>query len=256
VADSSETGTAAASPVMGIADAATSNPHTGMPHVVTAQATTSTAHAAMAAAGCPLTGPTTGTATGDDKLDHDILDALIKLFRQMLAQGEKIAERFGVPLFCIKALHVLDTSMAMKELGQRMECDPSFVTAIADALEKLGLARREACTADRRVKNLVLSTDGIELKRQLEREMVASMPWSHGLDIGERESFLALILRLTEAAAISTATGASSPAAGASGPVTTKAAMPADATASSPAAPTGGGRAREVSDALDIASAG
>ncbi len=180
----------------------------------------STAHAAMAATGCHLTGPITGTATGDDKLDHDILDALIKLFRQMLAQGEKIAERFGVPLFCIKALHVLDTSMAMKELGQRMECDPSFVTAIADTLEKLGLARREACAADRRVKNLVLSTEGIELKRQLEREMVATMPWSHGLDIGERESFLALILKLIEAAATDPATGASSPAAGASIPTT------------------------------------
>jgi len=254
VADSSETGTAAASPVMGMADATTSTshagmPHAGMPHVVTAQA-------AMAGAGCSLTDPTTGTATGDDKLDHDILDALIKLFRHMLAQGERIAERFGVPLFCIKALHVLDASMAMKELGQRMECDPSFVTAIADTLERLGLARREACTADRRVKNLVLSADGTELKRRLEREMVASMPWSHGLDIGERESFLALILKLTGAPATGTATGASSPGAGASGPAATKAAVPADATASSPATPTGGGRAREVSDASDIASAG
>ncbi len=30
--------------------------------------------------------------------------------------------------------------MAMKELGKRMHCDPSFVTLVADMLEKRGLA--------------------------------------------------------------------------------------------------------------------
>jgi DNA-binding MarR family transcriptional regulator len=41
------------------------------------------------------------------------------------------------------ALFKLETPMTMKELGLRMGCDPSFVTSIADALEKHGLARRE-----------------------------------------------------------------------------------------------------------------
>ena len=146
----------------------------------------------MAAADCPATGLLATAATEADKLDHDILDAMIKLFRQILAQSERLAERYGVPLFCVKALHILDTSMAMKELGQRMGCDPSFVTAIADTLEKRGLAKREASAADRRVKNLVLSTDGIELKGLMEAEMLASMPWSRALDTAERETFLSL----------------------------------------------------------------
>ena len=57
--------------------------------------------------------------------------------------------------------------MTMKELGQRMGCDPSFVTTIADALEKHGLARREPSLRDRRSKNLVLTDEGATLRQRL-----------------------------------------------------------------------------------------
>jgi len=153
-----------------------------------ASAATGTSHAAMTTgpsiggAGCPATGLLATAATEVDELDQNILNAMIKLFRQILAQSERLAERYGVPLFCVKALHILATSMAMKELGQRMGCDPSFVTAITDTLEKRGRAKREASAADRRVKNLVLSTEGIELKGQIEKEILVNMPWSNALD--------------------------------------------------------------------------
>ena len=52
----------------------------------------------------------------------------------------------------------------MKELGLRMGCDPSFVTTVADALEKRGLARREPSQRDRRSKNLVLTDEGVALR--------------------------------------------------------------------------------------------
>ena len=68
--------------------------------------------------------------------------------------------------------------MAMKELGRRMHCDPSFVTVIADGLEQRGLARREAHPGDRRIKNLVLTDEGTELRQRLQRELAAEMPWS------------------------------------------------------------------------------
>ncbi len=207
--------------------------------------------AAIGGPDCPATGLLATAATEVDELDQNILDAMIKLFRQILSQSERLAERHGVPLFCVKALHILDTSMAMKELGQRMGCDPSFVTAIADMLEKRGLANREACTADRRVKNLVLSAEGIELKGQMEKEMLATMPWSRALDTAERESFLVLIRKLVDAEAADPATGAT----GAGRPADTED-MPAGAEASAPVTPTGGGRAGEVSDAPDTASAG
>jgi len=145
-----------------------------------------------------------GECTDGAKLNQELLDAFAEFIGHVLARGEKVAEQFGVPLFTVKAMHWLDGGMAMKELGRHMRCDPSFVTAIADALEKRGLARREPNPADRRIKNLVLTAEGRELQGRLEREMLAHMPWCSALDLAERQSLLAIIRKLVDAAASAT----------------------------------------------------
>ena len=132
-----------------------------------------------------------------DKLDSEILDAMGELIAALIGRSEQIAQRFGVPAFCLKALHVLESSMAMRDLGNKMHCDPSFVTAIADLLEKRGLARREASTADRRIKNLVLTQEGVGLRAKIEREFMARVPWRR-LDQQERACLLALIRKMTQ----------------------------------------------------------
>ncbi len=137
--------------------------------------------------------------TEADRLNQEIFDAVAQLIGGVLANGERLAGEFGLPLFAVKAMHYLDGGIAMKELGRRMRCDPSFVTSIADSLEQRGLARREPNPADRRIKNLVLTTEGVELKERLEREMVASMPWCHALDLAERESLLGTVRKLLDA---------------------------------------------------------
>jgi DNA-binding MarR family transcriptional regulator len=133
---------------------------------------------------------------GGDKLDRDIFDAMTAFFTQVVKHGEQLAEQFDVPMFCVKALHRLDDPMSMKELGKRMACDPSFVTMIADALEQRGLARREPSAADRRIKNLVLTPEGIERKHMVERALLSRMPWAQALDVNERETLLALIRKM------------------------------------------------------------
>lgn len=80
-----------------------------------------------------------------------------------------------------------------------MHCDPSFVTTVADMLEKRGLARREAHPGDRRIKNLILTGDGSALKKHLETELAAWMPWSRALDNDERAQLLALIRKMLRA---------------------------------------------------------
>ncbi len=133
---------------------------------------------------------TEGTGRTPDQVDMEIMDCVAELFGFMAAQGERLAQRLGVPLFFIKALHLLDHPMAMKDLGRRMHCDPSFVTGIADMLEKRGLAAREPDPADRRVKRLVLTPAGEDLKRQVEAELLAALPWRKALDTGERACLL------------------------------------------------------------------
>jgi len=134
-----------------------------------------------------------------EQLDADILNSLVELIGRVVGTGEKLAQRFSFPSFFIKALHTLDCPMAMKELGRRMHCDPSFVTVIADGLEKRGLARRVAQPGDRRIKNLVLTDEGTELRTRVEREFAALMPWSRVLDRQERELLLALLRKMASA---------------------------------------------------------
>jgi DNA-binding MarR family transcriptional regulator len=136
-----------------------------------------------------------------DRLDQELFDAMAEFLGQLLRRGEKLAEHFGVPLFCLKALHRLGAPVTMKELGMQMGCDPSFVTMIADTLEQRGLARREPSPVDRRLKNLVLTPDGLELKRRIEGVLLAQMPWAHALDVNERAQLLELVRKMTAAAA-------------------------------------------------------
>src|SRR5580693_319113 len=133
----------------------------------------------------------------ETQLDLDLLDALAGLISRLLAEGEALAKDFGVPAFFIKALHLIDAPLAMKELGLRMHCDPSFVTSIADMLEKRGLAVREPDPADRRVKRLVLTSAGLDMKHQMEQAMLARMPWRQSLTVDERAVLISLLHKMT-----------------------------------------------------------
>jgi MarR family transcriptional regulator, organic hydroperoxide resistance regulator len=130
-----------------------------------------------------------------EQLNADILECISDLIGRVVRHGEQLAQKLAIPAPFIKALHIMDGPMAMKELGKRMHCDPSFVTLVADMLEKRGLARREPHPADRRVKNIVLCDDGLQLKHRLETEIAARMPWNCLTD-GERVQLLALLRKM------------------------------------------------------------
>jgi len=139
-----------------------------------------------------------GTPSDTDQLDSEIFEAMGELVEGVIAKVEQLAQSFGVPAFCVKALQALASPMAMRDLGRQMHCDPSFVTAIADLLEKRGLARREASTVDRRIKNLVLTDEGMALREQVQQEFMARMPW-RCLDDEQRACLLSLIRKMVRA---------------------------------------------------------
>jgi DNA-binding MarR family transcriptional regulator len=134
-----------------------------------------------------------------DQQTSEVADCFFELIGNIVGQAEQLAHRLGIPAPFIKALHTLECPMAMKELGKRMHCDPSFVTLLADMLEKRGLARREPHPADRRVKNIVLTSEGEELKQRVEAEITARMPWNRALNESERAQLLALIRKMLSA---------------------------------------------------------
>jgi DNA-binding MarR family transcriptional regulator len=126
----------------------------------------------------------------------ELANRFFELMGRIIREGEALAQELGVPMPFVKALHLMDCPLAMKELGRRMHCDASFVTLVADMLEKRGLARREPHPADRRIKNVVLTEDGLALKKKIETEITARMPWTKALDCDERSQLLALIRKM------------------------------------------------------------
>ena len=139
------------------------------------------------------------TATARDadaELNQQIADTLGELIRHAHDLGQAIATDFGLTVSDTKALFMLDAPMTMKDLGLRMGCDPSFVTSVADALERHGLARREPSPRDRRSKNLVLTPEGVQLRDRLCAELSVRAPWCTTLDSSERRCLLGLIRKM------------------------------------------------------------
>jgi DNA-binding MarR family transcriptional regulator len=146
-----------------------------------------------------IQGPDTARAEESaPALSRDILDSLTTLVKRAGTIGQSIAAGFGVAPHDLFALFKLDGVVTMKELAHHMGCDASFVTTIADTLERHGLARREPSHRDRRVKNLVLTPEGITAKERMMAQLAAKMPWCYALDDDERRCLLFLLRKMLD----------------------------------------------------------
>ncbi|MGK5739907.1 MarR family winged helix-turn-helix transcriptional regulator [Micromonospora sp. URMC 103] len=65
------------------------------------------------------------------------------------------------------ALRELTHPLTLRELADRMGCEPSNVTFVADRLEEQGYLERHPHPDDRRAKQLVLTPEGTELRKRL-----------------------------------------------------------------------------------------
>jgi DNA-binding MarR family transcriptional regulator len=65
------------------------------------------------------------------------------------------------------ALCELTRPMTLRELAERMSCEPSNATFVADRLEERGYLERRPHPDDRRAKQLVLTPKGTELRERL-----------------------------------------------------------------------------------------
>ncbi|MEU6933885.1 MarR family transcriptional regulator [Streptomyces sp. NPDC046385] len=96
-----------------------------------------------------------------------------------------------------KALTVLRRGpAAMRALAETMTCDASNITGIIDRLEKRGLVRREADVSDRRVKNVILTTEGERVTDAIRAKMRTTQDGLDGLGAEERASLSLLLERV------------------------------------------------------------
>jgi DNA-binding MarR family transcriptional regulator len=87
----------------------------------------------------------------------------------------------------------------MSELADRLHCDRSTITFIADRLEELDLINRKVDPANRRVKTLVLTAKGRRVRQRLVAEMSTQTPLAK-LSEEERQQLHALFTKAALAA--------------------------------------------------------
>jgi DNA-binding MarR family transcriptional regulator len=100
-----------------------------------------------------------------------------KLFWQMRPRMLAVAGELGLTPPQMFALRALDPEqpVPMRELAAQLHCDSSNVTGLVDGLEAHGLVERRSAEHDRRVRMLVVTERGAEVRRRID-EVVEAVP--------------------------------------------------------------------------------
>jgi len=127
---------------------------------------------------------------------EEIIGRLLHLFRRMQANFEETAASLGLTAGEGQALHHLDAPAPMRAMADSLCCDASYITVLADRLESRGLVNRAPDPDDRRVKRLVLTDAGRELRADLVDAIHATTPALSGLDAEQRDELVGLLRTL------------------------------------------------------------
>ncbi|MEU5806716.1 MULTISPECIES: MarR family winged helix-turn-helix transcriptional regulator [unclassified Streptomyces] len=95
--------------------------------------------------------------------------------------AEHVRERaaaLGLTASQATALREMSGPMTMRELAERMSCEPSNTTFVVDKLEKQDLVERRPHPTDRRAKHLVLTPAGTALRERLLDLLAVDSPLS------------------------------------------------------------------------------
>lgn len=94
---------------------------------------------------------------------------LSQLFWETRPRLVRVAAELGLTppqLFALRTLDP-DAPVPMRALASALHCDSSNVTGLADGLEAQGLVERREAEHDRRVRMLVVTEHGAEVRRRL-----------------------------------------------------------------------------------------
>lgn len=89
-------------------------------------------------------------------------------------------------------------AIRMRDLADAMACDASYVTAVADRLQELGLATRRNADDDRRVRELVLTAKGARVAQRLDAMFTTPPDVLLALPAADRVSLVRILRKLAE----------------------------------------------------------
>jgi len=121
---------------------------------------------------------------------------LFSLMRRLRAHMEVCAQGEGLTFQQAVALRRLEDAAPMRDLAETLHCDASYVTGLADSLEARGLIARQPDPGDRRVKQLVLTSEGQRVREGLEARLSEGHPLTQGLSEEERRTLHNLLWTL------------------------------------------------------------
>jgi DNA-binding MarR family transcriptional regulator len=126
---------------------------------------------------------------------------------QLIWQGEahdrmhQVCRSIEIPASMIKSLMQLseDEPRPMRELAETWACDASYVTALVDNLEERGFAERRPHPTDRRVKTVVLTPKGAEVRQLVTSRLYEPPPAFSALTAAEQRQLRDLLAKVARA---------------------------------------------------------
>ncbi|MEV4412770.1 MarR family transcriptional regulator [Catellatospora sp. NPDC049609] len=109
----------------------------------------------------------------------------------------RVAEQFGLTAPQAVALRELPEPCTLRALSERMHCEASNATFVADRLEEMGLLERRPHPTDRRAKLLHLTPQGAAMRRKVIRQLGVDSPLAR-LDDDEQELLRGLLVRAVQ----------------------------------------------------------
>jgi DNA-binding MarR family transcriptional regulator len=134
-----------------------------------------------------------------DPVTQEIIRLVVSLVERMHAHFANVTADFGLSPMEGRALFVLEEPLPMGELAGALHCDASYITGITDRLEEQGLVERQVYANDRRVKHLVLTIKGKQLRTAMLLRTEQDLPATAGLT-NEQCKALRALLRVSQQA--------------------------------------------------------
>lgn len=124
--------------------------------------------------------------------EREVCGLVTGLAQQIAEHVRERAVTLGLTAAQATALREMTGPMTMRELAERMSCEPSNATFIVDKLEKQGLIERRAHPTDRRSRHLVLTVEGKDLRERLLALLMQDSPLG-GLSLDQQRVLQGLL---------------------------------------------------------------
>lgn len=149
----------------------------------------------------PAPPPWTAAAAGADQagVRAEVLELLITTLERLRVHLHEHVAAFELNPMQFFALRALTAPTPMGQLAERLHCDRSHVTGVADELERRGAIERRPHEHDRRVKLLVLTSAGERLRAEVERRLLEQLPVVAGLSVADQRQLRDLLARVVAA---------------------------------------------------------